>query len=199
MASTPTSVGTLFLGGGNAAGYFAAEYDKIVSADPTLRDSAFGGSLAIVSAESQVSYERPALSKTYLASKTPARLPGFHTCVGGGGEKLEASWYESKDIKYLLGTKATKVDSEKQEVTLGDGGVISYKKLVIATGCRPVDLAKDFKMPGAKEGGGGNVFYLRNVADADTLYSALEKFSASADSSAARPLVIGGGYIGEKL
>jgi monodehydroascorbate reductase (NADH) len=200
-------VGTLFLGGGNAAGYFAAEFDRIVSADPPLKDSAFGGSLAVVSGEGSVSYERPALSKAYLAPGTPARLPGFHSCVGGGGERQELSWYESKGIDYRLGAEATTVDVSGRTVTLSDGSLLKYTNLVIATGCRPVDLAKDFKMPGAVEGGGegGNVFYLRDVADADKLYSALEKAaseaasgSASGSSSEARPLVIGGGYIGEK-
>ena len=200
-SSSPVQVGTLFLGGGNAAGYFAAEYDKIISADPSLKDSAFGGSLTVVSGERSVSYERPALSKAYLAPKGPARLPGFHSCVGGGGERQEASWYEARGIEYRLGSEATEVDAASRTVTLADGSVLGYKKLVIATGCRPVDLAKDFKMPGAEEGGGGNVFYLRDVADADRLYSALEKAAASSGSgsdSGARPLVIGGGYIGEE-
>lgn len=43
-----------------------------------------------------VSYERPALSKAYLFPEGPARLPGFHTCVGGGGERQEAPWYDAK-------------------------------------------------------------------------------------------------------
>ena len=201
-SSPPISVGTLFLGGGNAAGYFAAEFDKIVSSEPSLKDSAFAGSLAIVSGEDKISYERPALSKAYLAPKTPARLPGFHSCVGGGGERHDAAWYEAKGIRYLLGSEATSVDASTQTVTLADGPVLKYQKLVIATGARPVDLAKEFKMPGAVEGGGGasgNVFYLWDVAGADRLYSALEKAAAASasDSSGARPLVIGGGYIGE--
>ena len=213
---TSTSVGTLFLGGGNAAGYFAAEYDKIVAADPSLKESAFGGSIAVVSGERSVSYERPALSKGYLFPKSPARLPGFHACVGGGGERQEAAWYEEKGIRYKLGSEATRVDAAARTVTLADGSVFKYHKLVVATGCRPVDLARDLKMPGAaaaeaaEEGGGGaappaeNVFYLRDVVDADRLYSALEKAAVAAAASAAagsdgsgaaRPLVIGGGYI----
>ena len=39
-----------------------------------------------------VSYERPALSKNYLFPENPARLPGFHTCVGGGGERQTPEW-----------------------------------------------------------------------------------------------------------
>ena len=40
-----------------------------------------------------VSYERPALSKAYLFPENPARLPGFHSCVGGGGERQAPEWY----------------------------------------------------------------------------------------------------------
>jgi hypothetical protein len=43
-----------------------------------------------------VSYERPALSKAYLFPEGAARLPGFHTCVGGGGERQEPGWYAAK-------------------------------------------------------------------------------------------------------
>ena len=40
-----------------------------------------------------VSYERPALSKAYLFPESPARLPGFHSCVGGGGERQLPEFY----------------------------------------------------------------------------------------------------------
>lgn len=40
-----------------------------------------------------VSYERPALSKAYLFPEAPARLPGFHACVGGGGDRQLPEFY----------------------------------------------------------------------------------------------------------
>ena len=40
-----------------------------------------------------MSYERPALSKAYLFPEAPARLPGFHSCVGGGGERQLPEFY----------------------------------------------------------------------------------------------------------
>ncbi len=40
-----------------------------------------------------MSYERPALSKAYLFPESPARLPGFHSCVGGGGERQLPEFY----------------------------------------------------------------------------------------------------------
>ena len=45
------------------------------------------------SAKQYVAYERPALSKAYLFPEAPARLPGFHACVGGGGERQLPEWY----------------------------------------------------------------------------------------------------------
>jgi NADPH-dependent 2,4-dienoyl-CoA reductase/sulfur reductase-like enzyme len=67
-AATPRHFRTVVLGGGNAAGYFAAEAVRSGGAPGTGRLPA--GALAIVGAEPVVSYERPALSKAYLAPKS---------------------------------------------------------------------------------------------------------------------------------
>ena len=69
--------------------------------------------LCIVSEEAVVPYERPALSKAYLRPASPARLPAFHTCVGGGGELQDPAWYASKGIELLLGTSVETVDFAK--------------------------------------------------------------------------------------
>jgi monodehydroascorbate reductase (NADH) len=49
-------------------------------------------------------YERPTLTKAYLfpPDKGPARLPGFHTSVGGGGERQTPEWYAEKGIEVNL-------------------------------------------------------------------------------------------------
>ena len=47
----------------------------------------------ILTLSQYVSYERPALSKAYLFPEAPARLPGFHTSVGGGGDRQAPEWY----------------------------------------------------------------------------------------------------------
>eukprot|EP00884_Botryococcus_braunii_P016889 jgi/Botrbrau1/3884/Bobra.0183s0105.1 len=105
--------------------------------------------LAIITDEPVPSYERPALSKAYLFPEGFARLPGFYACVGGGGQRQEPSWYQENGIAYLTNTK-----------------------LIIATGARPLDLAADFKTPGADL---GRVLYLRNVTDADKLIEAFKE------------------------
>lgn len=169
----------VFLGGGNAGGYAAKEY------------VALGGEtnqLAIITDEPVVAYERPALSKAYLAPENPARLPGFHACVGGGGERQIPEWYAEKGIAYLTSTKVTAVDTAAKKLTTDAGGEISFEKLIIGTGARTVSLA-DFKTPGADLKG---LHYLRNVEDADALNAAI----AETKAANGKAVCIGGGYIG---
>ncbi|PRW59212.1 monodehydroascorbate reductase [Chlorella sorokiniana] len=167
------------LGGGNAAGYFAREW--------VARNGA-KGELAIIGDEPYVSYERPALSKAYLFPEAPARLPGFHSCVGGGGERQLPEFYAQHGIDYLTNTKVTAVDVATKQLTTASGDSITYDKLVVATGARPSTLV-DFKTPGADLKG---VHYLRNVADADALIAAI----ADCKAAGGKAVAIGGGYIG---
>jgi monodehydroascorbate reductase (NADH) len=83
-----------------------------------------------------VAYERPALSKAYLFPEAPARLPGFHTTVGGGGERQEHAWYTDHGIAYYTSTRIESVDVVAHKLTTDEGVVFSYEKLVVATGAR---------------------------------------------------------------
>lgn len=169
----------VFLGGGNAGGYAARQY------------VALGGEanqLAIITDEPYVAYERPALSKAYLFPEGFARLPGFHTTVGGGGERQAPEWYSEHGITYLTNTRITSADISAKKLTTAAGEDITYDKLIIGTGARPVNLA-DFKTPGADLKG---VHYLRNVVDADALITAI----AATKASNGKVVCIGGGYIG---
>jgi monodehydroascorbate reductase (NADH) len=149
------------------------------------------------------------LSHLFL-SPDPARLPGFHACVGGGGARQEAAWYADHGIDYLTGRTVTGVDLGARVLTLaggsgdGSGGggeapqTLSFDRLVAATGARPVNLAADFRTPGADLAG---IHYLRNVADADALVAALaalkEGQASGGDSGEGEGVVVvGGGYIG---
>ena len=172
------------LGGGNAAGYAAQEFVKL-GGEP--------GSLAVIGEEPYVSYERPALSKAYLFPEKPARLPGFHTCVGSGGDRQEPSWYESHDIAFLTGKKVTDVDFSGKVLTDASGDTISFEKLIIATGASPIKLS-DFGTEGADLKG---IYYLRNVDDADALIAALTEAKKSPKyGDKTKALCVGGGYIG---
>lgn len=98
----------IVLGGGNASGYAAEQF---------LKKGIKKNELCIISDEPYVAYERPALSKAYLSPAKPARLPGFHTCVGGGGERQTPEWYKEKGIEYMLNTKVTAADIKTRTLT----------------------------------------------------------------------------------
>ncbi|CAN4127303.1 unnamed protein product [Withania somnifera] len=166
------------VGGGNAAGYAARSFVEHGQAN---------GKLCIVTKEPYAPYERPALTKAYLfpLDKKPARLPGFHTCVGSGGERQTPDWYKEQGIEMLYEDPVTGVDIEKQTLTTSSGRLLKYGTLIIATGCTASRFPEKI---------GGNlpgVHYIRDVADADSLISSLGK--------AKKLVVVGGGYIGMEV
>lgn len=168
----------VIVGGGNAAGYAARTF---------VEQGMANGKLCIVSKEAHAPYERPALTKGYLfpLDKKPARLPGFHTCVGSGGERQTPEWYKEQGIEILYEDPVTGVDIEKQTLTTNSGKLLKYGSLIIATGCTASRFPEKI---------GGNlpgVHYIRDVADADSLISSLGK--------ARKVVVVGGGYIGMEV
>ena len=98
------------VGGGNSAGYFAR---AVVAAGR-------GADLLICSAEEVLPYERPALTKAFLNETGPARLPGFHTSVGGGGERQNQEWYDANGVEVHLGTRVVAWDPSAKTVTTED-------------------------------------------------------------------------------
>jgi len=170
----------VIVGGGVAAGYAAKEFAK---------QGLKPGELAIISKEAVAPYERPALSKAYLFPESPARLPGFHVCVGSGGERLLPEWYKEKGIELILKTEIVKADLTAKILTSAAGETFKYQILIIATGSSVIRLT-DFGVQGADA---KNIFYLREIDDADKL---IEAFKAKKNGKA---VVVGGGYIGLEL
>ncbi|CAI9772675.1 unnamed protein product [Fraxinus pennsylvanica] len=168
----------VIVGGGNAAGYAARTFAEHGLAN---------GKLCIVSKEAYAPYERPALTKVYLfpLDKKPARLPGFHTCVGSGGERQTPDWYKEQGIEMLYEDPVVNVDIEKQTLTTNSGKLLKYGSLIIATGCSAS------RFPDKIGGNLPGVHYIRDVADADSLIPSLEK--------AKKVVVVGGGYIGMEV
>jgi monodehydroascorbate reductase (NADH) len=168
----------VIVGGGNAAGYAARTFVEHGVAD---------GRLCIVTKEGVAPYERPALTKAYLfpPEKKPARLPGFHTCVGSGGERQTPDWYKEKGIEMLYEDPVENIDIQKQTLTTSSGKLLKYGSLIIATGCTAS------RFPDKIGGNLSGVHYIRDVADADALVSSLEK--------AKKVVVVGGGYIGMEI
>ncbi len=137
-----------------------------------LRQQGHEGSIVMVGRDPTPPYERPPLSKEYLAGdKTFERIM----------IRPEKFWAD-KDIALRLGCGVTEVDWMGHHVTLSDGSKIGYRKLIWAGGADPRRLG----VPGANLKG---VFYVRDKRDADAMMESLQ-------SGARRAVVIGGGYIG---
>lgn len=137
-----------------------------------LRQAGFAGSIAMIGRDAHVPYERPPLSKEYLAREKPLeriliRPPHF---------------WEERDVTMRLGANVTEVDAAAHEIVLQDGERIGYGKLIWATGGDPRRLS----CAGADLAG---IHYVRDLADADGMMAAL-------DAGTRRVVVIGGGYIG---
>jgi len=151
----------LIVGGGHGGGAAAA----------ALRQHGFTGSLAIVSDEPHPPYERPPLSKEYLAGeKTFERLL----------LRPESYWSE-RGVELILGLRVTAVDAERRRVVLNSGDVLGYGKLVWAAGGAPRRLT-------CAGGDLAGVHCIRTRRDVDRLKAEL--------LGAQRVVVAGGGYIG---
>lgn len=137
----------------------------------SLRQLGFAGSILMIGREPEIPYERPPLSKEYLArEKTFERL-----CI------RPAQFWADKSIDMALGTEVTAVDAAGQIVSLSDGRQLAYGDLIWATGGDPRKLS----CPGADLKG---VHGVRTRADADAIMAELEDVR--------EVVVIGGGYIG---
>ncbi|PHT37464.1 Monodehydroascorbate reductase [Capsicum baccatum] len=168
----------VIVGGGVAAGYAAREFAK---------QGVKPGELAIISKEAVAPYERPALSKAYLFPE--GKLPGFHVCVGSGGERLLPEWYAEKGISLILSTEIVKADLASKTLVSAAGESFKYQTLLIATGSTVLKLS-DFGVKGADS---KNIFYLREIDDADQLVEALKA------KKNGKAVIVGGGYIGLEL
>jgi 3-phenylpropionate/trans-cinnamate dioxygenase ferredoxin reductase subunit len=137
----------------------------------TLRQGGFDGRISLLGQERHLPYQRPPLSKKYLAGELPR-------------ERLmlrPESFYRDKDVHLELGVAVDRLDPSAARVHLANGGRLAYDKLLLATGSRPRRIA----VPGADLAG---VHYLRTIDDVDEI---------AADFAPGRKLVmVGAGYIG---
>jgi len=158
MASSTTFV----IIGGGLAGAKAVE---------ALRDSDFDGQLVLFAEEKHLPYERPPLSKEYLAGKKS--LSEFTV--------QNSDWYRDHDVDLRLTTRVSALDPAAHTVGLPDGATVHYDKLLLATG----SASKRPPIPGSDAAG---VHYLRTYDDAEALNSILAEGSSLA--------VVGAGWIG---
>jgi NADPH-dependent 2,4-dienoyl-CoA reductase/sulfur reductase-like enzyme len=155
-----TQKGIVIAGGGLAA-QRAAE---------TLRRVGYDGSLRMITAELELPYDRPPLSKDFLAGEVDEHVLRFR-----GGD-----WYADNAIDVLLGDPAAALEVAERAVVLESGRRVPFGRLLIATGSAPRPL------PGTT--GYENVHELRTLADARRLRDAL--------GAGTRLVVVGAGFIG---
>ncbi len=151
----------IIVGAGHAGGQAAA----------SLRQEGYDGEIVIIGDEPHIPYQRPPLSKQYLA--------GEH-----GLERVylrPEKFYVDRDIQIRPGVAVTAIDRAARTVTTADGQVLAYTKLLLATGSRPRRLALEGgDLPG--------IHYLRTIGDVDAIKAEL--------APGRRVVVVGGGYIG---
>ena len=136
-----------------------------------LRQAKFEGSVLLIGAEPELPYERPPLSKEYLAGDR-----SFERIL-----LRPESFWRDREIAMRLGARVTAVDPEAKTVLTDDGVTVGYDQLVWATG----GAARRLTCDGHDLAG---VHTVRTRADADRMMAELPAVE--------RAVVIGGGYIG---
>src|SRR4030095_1712676 len=148
--------------GAAAAGGAAAEM---------LRREGYDGPVTLIGADEFLPYDRPNLSKDYLAGAAPEEWIPLRS----------ADFYREQKIDAFTNTSVTAIDPQKKQVTLANGRSSDYGALLLATGAEPVRLS----IPGHDL---PHVYYLRTLADSRRI---IEKAKNSR-----RGVVIGASFIG---
>src|SRR5262249_54561025 len=149
---------------GGASGYAAAE---------RLRRLGYEGELVMLSADADAPYDRPNLSKDYLAGEAPEEWIPLS----------DAAFYAKHRIDLRLGRAVTRLEPAERRLILDDGRKLDWDALLIATGAEPVRL-KAFE--GAPE-----AMTLRSLADCRSIIERAK--------TAKRALVVGAGFIGMEV
>jgi 3-phenylpropionate/trans-cinnamate dioxygenase ferredoxin reductase component len=153
------------VGGGMVAGYAAKQLVEL-GIKP--------GELTILSADTSIPYERPPLSKGFLAGKDTEESVRINP----------EDFYREHGIEVRLGCRVTAVDPNHRRLSIHPGGEFVFDKLILATGSHARTLAA----PGAEL---GNVQYLRSLDDSKAIRQRA--------NGVKRAVVIGGGFIGMEV
>lgn len=139
-----------------------------------LRDAGYDGPIDLVGSERHLPYERPPLSKQIMLGA--AGLPP--TTIATAERLLDSA------IRYRPGRTVLSLDRDRRQVCLDDGTVLSYRRLLLATGAKPRKL----NLVGAS---GAQFVTLRSYDDAVAIRG---RFGPNQ-----RVAIIGGGFIGLEL
>ena len=129
--------------GAGAAGNAAAE---------VLRREGFAGSVTMIGADPSIPYDRPNISKDYLAGTAPEDWIPLRS----------RDFYAQQEIDLLLGVRAKAIDLKRKQLLLENDATHSYDSLLLATGADPVRL----KIPGSDL---PHVHTLRTLADSQAI------------------------------
>jgi NADPH-dependent 2,4-dienoyl-CoA reductase/sulfur reductase-like enzyme/nitrite reductase/ring-hydroxylating ferredoxin subunit len=157
--SSPASV---IIVGAGAAGNAAAEM---------LRREGYDGPVTLIGADEFLPYDRPNLSKDYLAGSASEEWIPLRT----------ADFYREQNIDTFTNTSVTAIDPQKKKITLSDGRSLGCGALLLATGAEPVRLA----IPGDDL---PHVCYLRTLADSRRIIDRAKTANCA--------VVIGASFIG---
>ena len=156
---TPASI---VIVGAGAAGECAAE---------TLREEGYQGPITLFDPDEDAPYDRPNLSKDYLAGSASEDWIPLHP----------PEFYADQRIEIVHDRRVTELEPGKHRVRLDDGSTREYEALLLATGATPVRLPDNLIR-------GGRVFYLRSFADSKAIIAAA--------ANARRAVVLGASFIG---
>jgi len=137
----------------------------------SLRQGGYEGKITVIGDEPDLPYHRPPLSKDFLS----------------GDKEIDeilirpAEVYATADVNMKLGVRVGAIDRDAKTVLTDDGEMISYDKLVLATGAR----VRHLPVPGESSEG---VYYLRDTEDVRAIKDSV--------AEGKRAVIIGGGYIG---
>lgn len=137
----------------------------------TLRRAAPALSITLIGDEPHAPYQRPPLSKKFLAGAMACEQLAFRP----------GAYYSQQGVDTRFGSRAVLIDRKRRRVTLASGEVIDYDKLLLSVGAGPrrIEL-QGIDLPG--------VHYLRSQADVGAIRAQC--------APGRRAVIIGGGYIG---
>ena len=139
-----------------------------------LRKQGYEGRILLLGDEPHPPYQRPPLSKGFLQGKVA--LTDLYL-------KPPAT-YERFDIELRPGTRVEAIDRARKEISLRDGSLLAYDKLVLATGGR----ARPLSLPGLDAARLDNLFALRSISDVEAMRGRF--------ISGNHLVLVGGGYVG---
>lgn len=154
----------VIVGGGLAA----------ASAVEGIREFDKDGEIVLVTAERELPYHRPPLSKGYLAGRDAVESVRIH----------DPAWYRAHGVRVRLGQVARSIHLKKKSLTFESGEREAYDRLLLATGSR----ARKLNAPGIDTPG---VMHLRTMAESSQLRSVLKP--------GVRLVCVGGGFVGMEV